>query len=215
MNGLNALNFILVTKTAEFILTTNNPKVSKLMKNIFKNLFLLLFVVSFAACGGGETAEQAPAEEESVVDDGVRTIELTGTDDMKFTVNEEAEGLVTGEQSGQYYILEAIEAEPGEELRITLTTDSNLPPSAMSHNFVLVELGTSTDEFARASLNARDSGYIAPDFEENVIIATSMLGDGESDTVTFTVPDEPGEYDFICTFPGHYAGGMVGKLIVQ
>lgn len=186
------------------------------MKNVLKNIFLLMFVFSFAACGGGEeTAEQAPAEEEAVVDDGVRTIEIIGTDDMRFKVAEEADGLVTGEQSGDYFLLEAIEAEPGEELRIVLTTESSLPPSAMSHNFSLVEMGTNTDEFARASLNARDNDYIAPDFEEDVIISTAMLGDGESDTITFTVPDEPGEYDYLCTFPGHYAGGMVGTLIVQ
>lgn len=185
------------------------------MKKVLINSFLLLFVVAFAACGGGETAEQAPAEEEAVVDDGVRTINIIGTDDLKFAVEEEAEGLVTEGRTGQFLILEAIEAEPGEELRINLRTISNMPPTAMSHNLALVDLGTDVDAFARESLAARDNDYISPNFEDNVIVATAMLGDGESDTITFTVPEEPGEYDYICTFPGHFAGGMVGKLIVQ
>ncbi|WP_069131071.1 plastocyanin/azurin family copper-binding protein [Rhodohalobacter halophilus] len=186
------------------------------MKKVLINSFLLLFVVAFAACGGGESAEQAQPEQEAAAqDDGIRTINVIGTDDLKFAVEGEQDGLVTGGTTGQYVILEAIEAEPGEEIRINLRTVSNMPPTAMSHNFVLVEMGTDVDAFARESLNARDNDYLSPNFEDQIIAATAMLGNGESDTITFTVPDEPGEYDFICTFPGHFAGGMVGKLIVQ
>lgn len=184
------------------------------MKKILFSTIILALVFGLAACGGEESAETEETSEE-VVDDGVRTIEIFGTDDMKFAVNEAAEGLRTGAQTGQYVLLEAIEAAPGEEIRIRLTTVSNLPPTAMSHNLALVELGTDLDAFARASITARDNAYISPDFEGQVIIATDMLGNGESDTITFTVPDTPGEYDYICTFPGHFAGGMVGKLIVQ
>ncbi len=182
------------------------------MKHLF--IISILFTLMFAlvACGGEESAEQAAEE---VVDDGVRTIEIIGTDDMKFVVREAAEGLITGGQAGQYILLEGIEAEPGEELRIRLTTISNLPATAMSHNLAVVDLGTDVDAFARASITARDNDYIAPDFEDQVIVTTAMLGNGETDTITFTVPDVTGEYDYVCTFPGHFAGGMVGKLIVQ
>lgn len=178
---------------------------------VFKLIFIAL-VFAVTACGGEEATEQ-PAEE--AVDDGVRTINIIGTDDMKFVVEEAAEGLVTGGQAGQYILLEGIEASPGEEIRIRLTTVSNLPPTAMSHNLALVELGTDVDAFARASITARDNEYIAPDFEGQVLAATAMLGDGETDTITFTAPEEPGEYDYICTFPGHFAGGMVGVLYVE
>lgn len=182
------------------------------MKTLLINTIFIAAVFALAACGGGETAEQT---QEEAVDDGVRTIEMIGTDDMKFVVREAQEGLVTGGQAGQYILLEAIEAAPGEEIRVRLTTISNLPPTAMSHNFALLEMGTDPDAFQRASLTARDNSYIAPDFEDRVIVHTSMLGNGETDTITFTVPDETGEYDYICSFPGHFAGGMVGKLIVQ
>ncbi len=167
---------------------------------------------AFTACNGEETPE---APEEEVVDDGVRTIEIVGNDDMKFVVSEPAEGLITGGQAGEFVILEGIEASPGEELRIRLTTISNLPPSAMSHNLAIVDLGTDVDSFARASITARDNEYIAPEYEDQVIATTRMLGDGETDTITFTVPETPGEYDYVCTFPGHFAGGMVGILYVE
>jgi azurin len=189
------------------------------MKRIIFSSLILVIALAFTACGGGgesETAETQPAEEQDMmVDDGVRTIEIFGTDDLRFKVREAADGLVTGEGSGEYIPLEAIEASPGEEIRIVFTTVTQLPAAAMSHNFTLVEMGTDVDAFARESLGARDNDYISPNFEDQIIVHTSMLGSGETETITFTVPEEPGEYDYICTFPGHYAGGMVGKLIVQ
>lgn len=186
------------------------------MKKYLFSSIVIAIAFAFTACGGGDTAEQPAGQEpEAAVNDGVRTIEILGTDDMKFVVRSESNGVVTGSASGQNFILESILAEPGEEIRITLTTISNLPPTAMSHNFALLEGGTDADAFARASLVASDNNYIAPSFEDQVIVATDMLGNGESDTITFNAPDEPGEYTFLCSFPGHYAGGMIGTLVVE
>lgn len=175
---------------------------------------LILFSILFVGigCGNGETEEPAAQQ---AMDDGVRTIEIFGTDDMNFVVTEDAGGITTGDPVGQDFVLEEIIAEPGEEISIRLTTRSQLPATAMSHNFILLEMGMDPDNFSRMSLTAADNDYIAPDLEDRVIAATSLLGGGESDTITFTVPDEPGEYDFLCSFPGHYSGGMTGKLIVQ
>jgi azurin len=192
------------------------------MKKYLFTSLLLALAIGLVACGGEqessseETMEsESSGEEAMAADDGVRTINLIGTDDMKFVVEEEAEGIVTAGPSGQNLLLESIEAAPGEEIRVTLTTVSNLPPTAMSHNFALLEMGSDADAFARASITARDNDYISPDFADQVIIHTAMLGADETDSITFTVPEEPGEYTFLCTFPGHYAGGMVGTLIVQ
>lgn len=192
---------------------------------ISKYFSILILLVAFtAACGGGETQEQEqtePAEEtttteETTEDDGVRTIELIGIDDLRFVVeSDDIEGVETGEQYGMRYEVESITASPGEELRIELTTVSNLPPTAMSHNFVLLTSDADTDEFARRSLMASENEYIEPELTDWIIANTEMLGNGETDTITFTVPEEPGEYDFICSFPGHYAGGMYGTLIVE
>src|SRR5690625_7731707 len=98
------------------------------------------------------------------------------TDDMKFAVRSEANGLVTGGVTGQNFILESIVVEPGEEIRITLTTISNLPLAAMSHNFVLLEQGADADAFARASLVASDHDDIAPALDDAVHIHTTTLG---------------------------------------
>lgn len=183
------------------------------------NIILVALFFAFAACGGGgDTAQETSSADEAASTDSandVRTINIIGVDDMKFVVSSEAEGLVTGEAVGDYILLEAIEVAPGEEIQVTLTTVSNLPPTAMSHNFAVLEMGTDVEAFWQAALQARDNEYISPEFESQVIVATDMLGNGETDTVTFTAPEETGEYDYLCTFPGHYTGGMYGKLIVQ
>ena len=44
-------------------------------------------------------------------------------------------------------------------------------------------------------------------------ITFGLVGGGESSSVTFPAP-EKGTYDYICTFPGHYAI-MRGILVVE
>lgn len=189
------------------------------MRKLSISTLLISFVFMLSACGGGgDSAEQTSDDTGSSMaqaDDGVRTIEVIGVDDLRFAVPEGGEGLVTSGTSGQFQVLESIEASPGEEIRINMRTVSNLPPTAMSHNFVLLTQDADADQFARESIQAADNNYVAMEYEDWIIAATEMLGDGESDTITFTVPEEPGEYQFICTFPGHYSGGMVGTLVVE
>lgn len=125
-----------------------------------------------------------------------RTIEMVGADNMKFDVT-------------------SIDAKPGEQITIKLTTKSNIPKMAMAHNVVILDKDTDVDEFTNASARARDNEYIAPDFEDSVIAATGLAGGGETVEVTFVVPEEPGSYEYICSFPGHYAAGMKGVLNVK
>lgn len=56
-------------------------------------------------------------------------------------------------------------------------------------------------------------------FPHNLTIAdlnvqTKTIGSGQQDTVTFT-PDKTGQFNFVCTVPGHADKGMTGTLIVQ
>ncbi len=49
---------------------------------------------------------------------------------------------------------------------------------------------------------------------EDVIAHTLLLEPQKSDTIYFTAPDQPGEYEYLCTFPGH-ATLMRGVLRVE
>ena len=103
----------------------------------------------------------------------------------------------------------------GQKLTITLTNDGSLPKAVMAHNIVILKPGTDAMAFvAAASKHAADS-YIPDDSQAgNMIVHTKLLGPGEDDTISFT-PTAPGVYEYVCTFPGHAAAGMRGKIVVQ
>jgi azurin len=129
-------------------------------------------------------------------DPAVRTIAIKAGDDMKFSVTK-------------------IAATRGERLRIVLTSRGTMPKLAMAHNVVVLAKGTDADAFINASATARTTDYIAPALKAKVIAATKLAGNGETVEVTFDVPKVAGNYDFVCSFPGHYLGGMRGVLTVK
>jgi azurin len=147
---------------------------------------------AFAFCLALTAAISAPPA--SRADDG-KKVEIKATDMMKYDVT-------------------SIDATPGEKITVTLTNTGTLPKVAMAHNFVLLKAGTDVTAFASAAMIHADNGYIAPELADKVIVASKMLGPGETDTVTFTAP-AAGTYDYICTFPGHAQAGMRGTLNVK
>lgn len=113
------------------------------------------------------------------------------------------------------YSLTAITAKPGETLRVVIKSSSTLPKLAMAHNFVLLARGTEAAKLVKAGQTMRDSDFIPPDQKSKVLAMSPLAGPGETVEVTFKAPDDKGKYEFVCTFPGHYALGMKGTLTVQ
>jgi azurin len=126
----------------------------------------------------------------------VKTVEIVGTDSMKYSVT-------------------TIQATPGEEIKIKLTSQGSMPKIAMSHNVVLLQKGADATAFANAAATARATNFIPPAMKDQMIAATGLAGNGESVDVTFKAPAEAGSYTFLCTFPGHAAVGMKGTLVVK
>jgi azurin len=108
-----------------------------------------------------------------------------------------------------------IEAKPGETLRIVLTTRSAMPKTAMAHNVVVLAKGVNAAKFNEAAAPHRTNDFLPPDRQKDILAATGLAGGGETVEVTFTVPQQPGNYDYICTFPGHFKMGMRGVLAVK
>jgi azurin len=125
-----------------------------------------------------------------------RVVNILGTDDMRYSVTK-------------------IEAKAGEEIKVVLETKSAMPKDSMAHNFILLDPSVNVDAFVAAASVARNSGYVPKKFADKILAQTALAGGGEKVEVTFKAPAKPGTYLFICTFPGHYAGGMKGELIVK
>jgi azurin len=157
-----------------------------------KHFYLCLLTVALATAGTVHAAQTAKGPAGSKP----RTIELVGSEKMKFDKEE-------------------IVVKPGETIRVVLTSVGTMPKTIMAHNFVLLKPGADAVEFNKAAFNARETGFIPPDKKDEIIAATALAGAGETVEITFKVPTKPGSYNFICSFPGHFAMGMRGKLIVK
>lgn len=113
------------------------------------------------------------------------------------------------------YDTSLIEAKPGQKVQITLRNVGTMPKVSMGHNLVILDGKVAPDAFLEASQMQMANDYVAPEMSEHVIIHTKLLGPGEFDTITFNAPKTPGDYPFICSFPGHYAIGMKGVFSVK
>jgi len=108
--------------------------------------------------------------------------------------------------------MDEIKVEAGQTVVLTLVHTGKLPKTAMGHNWVLLTQGTDINKFGAAAAKFADNSYI-PEETDQVIANTDIIGGGQETTIEFTAP-EAGTYDFICSFPGHYAM-MKGKFIVE
>ncbi len=157
----------------------------------------LLYVPTLAQTEKPSTpAAKQSASKPAAAKGAVRTIDIIGTDQMKYDVT-------------------TIPAKRNEQLRIRLTSKGTMPKIAMAHNFVLLKLGTSQVKFVTAGAQSRETDFIPPDMKDQVIAKTALAGAGETVEVTFKVPGVAGKYPYICTFPGHFQAGMRGDLIVK
>jgi putative membrane-bound dehydrogenase-like protein len=101
---------------------------------------------------------------------------------------------------------------PGQLVEIVFTN-----PDAMQHNFLLgapdslQAIGTAADDLAR-SPNGMAQQYV-PQIPQ-VLFFTKLVEPGETVTVQFKAPAQPGQYPYVCTFPGHWRI-MNGILTVQ
>jgi azurin len=111
----------------------------------------------------------------------------------------------------------AFEVQRSQKVSITLKNIGTTPKFSMGHNFVLLDktvtAGNATRFLDAASTEAAHD-YVPPSSKE-VLAHTKLLGPGESDTVTFSAPQVPGEYLYLCSFPGHYSQGTKGFMTVK
>lgn len=182
------------------------------MKHRFAFLLLPLFL---SACGdsssdhdhsghshhdhGTSAADAAPtipvADAVQVVD-GVTVVKMTGNDRMKFS-------------------LEAFSVPAGSPVKLEFNNVGKMPKAAMGHNVVFLNANVDENAFVAASAAARDNEYLPADMMDAILAYTKMLGPGESDTIEFTAPSEPGEYVYLCSFPAHMFAGMRGIMTVE
>lgn len=105
----------------------------------------------------------------------------------------------------------SFKAKPGEAITVTLVN-----PDVVPHNWALLlpnsleTVGKLANQFI-ADPDAPLRHYV-PDVAE-VLVYTDIVSPNSQFSISFKVPDAPGRYPFLCTFPGHWSV-MNGEMIV-
>ena len=148
-------------------------------------------------CGGGDSADPTvtrPAAPEAPTP--VTSITITGNDMMQFDPTE--------------FVVAA-----GTEITVTFRNIGQMPKETMGHNLAFLDKDVNPIAFANAAVRYSESDFIPSEYEDRVIANTKVLGPGEEEVLTFTAPEETGDYPFVCSFTGHTQAGMRGIMKVQ
>jgi azurin len=100
---------------------------------------------------------------------------------------------------------------PGELVKIVFENGDDLP-----HNIVFCQPGTDTAAMAMKQMENAEAALKRnwlPD-DPRIWAHSKMLNPHEKEEFTLTAPEKPGDYPFVCTFPGH-ALTMNGVMKVQ
>lgn len=114
-----------------------------------------------------------------------------------------------GTKPGLKFDTETVQVKAGSKVKWTFNNNDD-----MTHNCVIVAPGTADavgNQAIKLGLKGSQLEYIPA--TPSVIYHTGLLQPESSETIYFTAPEQPGEYTFVCTYPGHHTL-MQGKLKV-
>lgn len=161
------------------------------MRKIFDQPFLIIALgcsaLLFSITGCSRAPEAPP-----------KTVEINADDKMRYDNT-------------------AFEAKPGQKIAVTFKNVGTTPKFSMGHNFVMLDRTVNTGNvqtFLDKASTEASHDYVPPGAKE-VLAHSKLLGPGESETVTFNAPFIPGEYLYLCSFPGHYSQGTKGIMTVK
>ena len=123
--------------------------------------------------------------------------------------------IINGNDAMQFDV-KSYQVAIGQPVRLTFKNVGSMPKIAMGHNLVILKEGIDGLAFGQKVLASGGSASnpLPSSLLGDVVAHTKLLGPGESETIDFSAPNKPGEYEYICTFPGHFAM-MRGTMIVK
>ncbi len=128
--------------------------------------------------------ESYGVKEEAPVDPNIQIVQIKALrEEMKFNVTE-------------------FTAKAGKTVEIVFEN-----PDAMQHNIVVGKpkstpiIGAAADKMITAKDGA-EKNYV-PAIPQ-IIAASPLVNPGQTYRLRFVVPDQPGDYPYVCTFPGHW-----------
>lgn len=143
----------------------------------------LAILGGWLACGGKKEPEQAATTTPPSTTPEVQVVVIQPVgDEMKYATTE-------------------FTVKAGTPVRVVM--ENTATQLAMQHNVVITKPGTNTDDVGLAAVQAGEAGGYIPK-HDGVLFYTPLAKPGETTQVEFTAP-APGDYPYVCAFPGHYA----------
>lgn len=108
--------------------------------------------------------------------------------------------VVVGTEPGLKFDVEMITVKAGSKIKLLFNNNDD-----MLHNLVITKPGAA-DRVGEAAmglgLNGEKMAFVPA--ISDVLFHTRLLGPTEKETIYFTAPTQPGDYQYVCTYPGHY-----------
>ena len=98
------------------------------------------------------------------------------------------------------YDTSMVTVKAGKKIKLIFDNPDYLP-----HNIVLVKPGK-LESVATAAIALGAEGFnmhFVPKTDD-VIWSTKLIDHGKLEIINFTAPKKPGDYPYVCTFPGHH-----------
>ena len=182
------------------------------MKTKIANLFFFSAMTVFLfACGGGsENENKENNEEQSAVnpssEESGMDADAIDPDAPVFEVEISANGNTMAEI---FYNKKEITVPAGCTVKVKFKNNST--DASMPHNLIFIERG-SAQKVADEGMKMGQARNFRPVMDE-VIAGSDLLPPGGEQEFSFKAP-APGEYQFICTYPGHLKA-MNGVFLVE
>ncbi|MEX2466038.1 MAG: plastocyanin/azurin family copper-binding protein [Gemmatimonadota bacterium] len=188
-----------------------NKTNSWLLSVVFGGLLL-------SGCGGDAGQGGTEATDDAVGERSAEPTELTIPEPMRAFEDDGnvAEIRIEGDDR-MTFDTDRFTVAPGQMVRLTLVHVGSLPAQSMGHNVVILQTGENAITFG---IDASEQGsdfvndFVPESVRDRILALTALIGGGQSAVVEFKAPEEPGEYAFLCSFPGHF-GQMNGFMEVR
>jgi azurin len=117
--------------------------------------------------------------------------------------------IVIGTKPGLKYDVTSLQVKAGSKVKLVFNNNDD-----MTHNVVVVQTGAATEVGEAAlklGLKGAEMQYVP--VLSKVLYHTNLIQPGTSESIYFIAPTKPGDYAYLCTYPGH-AAVMQGTLKV-
>jgi azurin len=170
------------------------------------NILILVAAAALVGCPKSEPEKAAPtATVPATIAPSVTASAPPAVDASQPT----AELKISASGSTMSFDVTKFEVKVGQPVHVVL---ENKPPGELPHNWVLLSKAGKEASYAASVVALEKDGYYKE--ADEVIAHVDMVKPGKTAETTFIAPKTPGDYPYICSFPGHYMM-MKGVLTVK